>query len=260
MTIAFCCDACGRTLRANDGSQGNAVKCPACQASTVVPEELLFAEGIVDSRPVLPLSGPAPAGGITTTPPDCPACGKALSPGAVLCIECGFDLRTGDRRKTESRRFKRVWDRSLSVAARLPFSLILIGWAVFVLVERGQEFWLMELGLLVLAGAVAAPYAHVYRIAIRRNRQGELILNLEHRIFYVPIARWSVPLRRYEQALTDHIEHYDHETRRTIDTYFLDIVGPRVKDRRLYKGPDGDFMRELADALQYVAGLRISRR
>ncbi len=254
MPIDFHCDGCGRTLRGADGSQGNAVQCPACQVSTVVPVELRFAEGMVDSRPAPPpLSGPA------RTPPDCPACGKALAPGAVLCIECGFDLRTGDRRKTEHRRFKQVWDRSLSVVARLPLSLMLVGLAVSVFVRRGQAFWLVELGLLILAAAVAAPYAHVFRIAIRRNRQGEMILKREHRIFYVPVARWSVQLRRYEQAMTDHTEYYDDRTQRRIETYYLDIVGPRVKDRRLYKGPDGDFMRELADALQYVAGLRTSR-
>jgi hypothetical protein len=178
----------------------------------------------------------------------------------VLCIECGFDRRTGDCRRTARRRFRRVWDRSLSVAARLPVSLTLAGVAVSLFFTCGPEVWWLELGLVVLAVAVAAPYAHVNRIAIRRDRRGELILDLEYRVFYVPVARWSVELARYEQAMIDHAGHYDYETRREVETYYLDIVGPRVKARRLYTGPDGDFMRELADVLQYVAGLRISRR
>jgi hypothetical protein len=226
-----------------------------------VPEELLFAQGVTDSHPGSPgLRGAATAAQITTTPPDCPACGKALAAGAVLCIECGFDRRSGERRQTERRGFRRVWDRSLSVAARLPVSLTLVAVAVSLFLTRGGEIWWIELGLVVLAVAVAAPYAHVYRIAIRRDRRGQLVLDLEYRVFYVPVARWSVELARYEQAKIDHTEHYDHETGRVVETYYLDIVGPRVKDRRLYKGPDGDFMRELADVLQYVAGLRISRR
>ena len=35
------------------------------------------------------------------TSANCPSCGGALRPGAVLCIECGLDLRTGDRLTTE---------------------------------------------------------------------------------------------------------------------------------------------------------------
>lgn len=31
----------------------------------------------------------------------CPSCGKALMPGAVLCVQCGFDLRTGQKLTTE---------------------------------------------------------------------------------------------------------------------------------------------------------------
>ena len=31
----------------------------------------------------------------------CPSCGKALNSAAVLCIECGFDLRTGQKLDTE---------------------------------------------------------------------------------------------------------------------------------------------------------------
>ena len=30
-------------------------------------------------------------------PNQCPSCGKSLKPGAVLCIECGFDVRIGER-------------------------------------------------------------------------------------------------------------------------------------------------------------------
>ena len=31
----------------------------------------------------------------------CPSCGKALKPGAVICVQCGFDLRTGQKLTTE---------------------------------------------------------------------------------------------------------------------------------------------------------------
>ena len=82
------------------------VRCPACgqmalplqtrclncnaRLNEVVPVETAASDAVHAAPPV-----PPP---ITYTV--CPGCGKELSVGAVLCIECGYDLRTGRKRDT----------------------------------------------------------------------------------------------------------------------------------------------------------------
>lgn len=73
MPIVVRC-TCGKALSVKDELAGKRVRCPACKAVLEVP----------------PAERAAPARA-------CPGCGKALPPNAVICVECGYDTRTGKR-------------------------------------------------------------------------------------------------------------------------------------------------------------------
>ena len=66
---------------------GRSAKC-ACGAKLVVPTEP------PPAPPAAPIA-PAPAVEPAKSTAGCPNCGTALPPGAVLCVNCGYNLKTG---------------------------------------------------------------------------------------------------------------------------------------------------------------------
>ncbi|HPD14853.1 MAG TPA: hypothetical protein PLE19_07885 [Planctomycetota bacterium] len=82
MAIKFQCE-CGKHLSAKDGSEGKRAKCPACGRLVTVPSSGFRLEG----------GEAAPAAGAARNA--CPGCHQELAEGAVICVQCGFDLRTG---------------------------------------------------------------------------------------------------------------------------------------------------------------------
>jgi hypothetical protein len=104
MPISAAC-ACGKSVRVKDDLAGKRVKCPACGQAFVIPA----------SKPVKQVSQPSrkqnvsPAEeqfwdeGLRLAPQKasaCPACAASLPEEAVVCVQCGFDRRTGVKRQT----------------------------------------------------------------------------------------------------------------------------------------------------------------
>jgi hypothetical protein len=90
MPIEFECPSCLRDLTFDDTQAGTPVTCPnpKCRAEFTLPD---------------PAEADAPYGlGVEVV---CPGCGKGMAPDAVLCIECGYDSRTGrsHRRRVEEK-------------------------------------------------------------------------------------------------------------------------------------------------------------
>ncbi len=81
MAIKFRCE-CGKELTAKDGTEGKRAKCPACQRVLTIPSP---------SRPEEPALAPEEAGASGGL---CPNCKQPMPFEAVLCVQCGFDLRT----------------------------------------------------------------------------------------------------------------------------------------------------------------------
>jgi hypothetical protein len=80
------------------------VRCPACgQQALPLQSRCLHCNARLNE--VLPVK-PSDAVPAVLLPVDgkCPECGKELAEGAVLCIECGYDLRTGRKRTTRHAR------------------------------------------------------------------------------------------------------------------------------------------------------------
>jgi hypothetical protein len=82
MAIVVRCE-CGKKWKLPDESAGKTVSCPACRARLSIPS---------------PENPRAQAGNQgSRSAAVCPSCGGELRAEAVLCVQCGFDRRTGRR-------------------------------------------------------------------------------------------------------------------------------------------------------------------
>ncbi|MBI1830208.1 MAG: hypothetical protein HYR84_02010 [Planctomycetes bacterium] len=82
--IRFFCPECDRGLSVPPEHAGKRIKCPQCAEAIVVPSEgetALIEQAASEKTP-----------GRT-----CPSCSAALASEAVLCVQCGLDLRTGKK-------------------------------------------------------------------------------------------------------------------------------------------------------------------
>lgn len=108
------CSRCGKALQVKEELAGRKVKCPSCGMVFVVP----------------------PAGTNGTV---CPQCGAEMPPGAVLCVNCGYDARTGGTVETPPSETDA--DRE-EPRGRLKVPLLVCGAAV-ILVVLGGLVWLV---------------------------------------------------------------------------------------------------------------------
>ncbi len=94
--IKFSCPSCQQHIQADEGYTGMQVNCPTCQTSLIVPGAVA-----APTPRVLTLQAPAPppppSAQDTAQSSGCPSCGNALPHGAVLCVNCGFNLTTGKK-------------------------------------------------------------------------------------------------------------------------------------------------------------------
>ncbi len=74
MAITFKC-TCGQSLETDDEHAGKQAKCPRCGSSVTIPSPEIK-ETV------------------------CPSCGKPMEDGAVICMKCGFNKKTGRRLAT----------------------------------------------------------------------------------------------------------------------------------------------------------------
>src|SRR5688500_552666 len=87
---------CKTTLKlASAPPPGKKVRCPRCKTTFVPPAEAA-------PPPEPDAIALAPEAGKT-----CPHCQAAMAPNAVLCIECGFNLRTGQKLETVKKSAKK---------------------------------------------------------------------------------------------------------------------------------------------------------
>lgn len=108
MSIEFACPQCHRKYRVEDALAGKGAKCSQCGHHMRIPQR-------GSPEPVAADASEAGSGSwlddeLKATPPPvsqpahpatCPSCGKPMVPGAVLCIGCGYDARTGATHHTQ---------------------------------------------------------------------------------------------------------------------------------------------------------------
>jgi transcription elongation factor Elf1 len=118
------CPFCATSWRVPDNYAGGTLQCPNCGARFGIAEDGILelldeldgqngqnggtSEGLADQQPhandqreVEGATPPAPSGGTPEgtagTTRRCPSCGAQMEAGAVVCVSCGLDLRTGQR-------------------------------------------------------------------------------------------------------------------------------------------------------------------
>lgn len=74
--------ACGKVLNAPDKLAGKKAKCPGCQQVITIPAS----------------SAAAPDSAETAT---CPSCQSPAPEGSVICIQCGYNFKTGQSLTTK---------------------------------------------------------------------------------------------------------------------------------------------------------------
>jgi DNA-directed RNA polymerase subunit RPC12/RpoP len=115
MTISVQCGSCGKRFAAKEKLAGRKVKCPQCGGVLTIPKPRPAPEAALElpkpddeyavTLPPAGETGPSTAGRVSGTErapgtkPKCPSCGASLKPGAVLCVECGYDMRTGKKQE-----------------------------------------------------------------------------------------------------------------------------------------------------------------
>ncbi len=96
MPITVECGGCTKRFRANDQHAGKRGKCPSCGAVIHVPEPTppppssSTLARLLDEEMI-------PSAALSK----CPSCSQALPAGAALCVQCGHDLRTGEKLAVE---------------------------------------------------------------------------------------------------------------------------------------------------------------
>lgn len=97
MAISTSCK-CGFSFSAKDALAGKKVQCPRCQGVIQVPSKATVSSAVGSApqvnKKLLDLLDDA---GVKSTPrgPICAACGSEMDPTAVICIDCGYNVATG---------------------------------------------------------------------------------------------------------------------------------------------------------------------
>ena len=101
MAITVSC-SCGASFKAKDHLAGKRVKCPKCQgvidipaAKPVISQNVPPASSGQSANPLLDLLDEAGVKSVQTGP-TCPACAEAMAPTAVICVNCGYNVATGE--------------------------------------------------------------------------------------------------------------------------------------------------------------------
>lgn len=96
MPIPVACQ-CGQQFSAPDNLAGRTVQCPKCGAGLAIPHpqaQVAPAPNPLGGMPGVPagMDPNAAAGGV-----QCPSCFSVMPGGAVMCIECGYNVTTGEQ-------------------------------------------------------------------------------------------------------------------------------------------------------------------
>jgi len=101
--IKFSCPHCEQHIQAEDSYAGTQIACPTCSGGLVIPGSPTAPAPARVSVRVSAGAAPAQTPASVADPPSdsaasvCPSCSAALPRGAILCINCGYNLKTGQR-------------------------------------------------------------------------------------------------------------------------------------------------------------------
>jgi hypothetical protein len=201
------CRRCGRAIRKQR-------ECPDCDAADEpLPAEPAAPLPVGLSAHGMELDEPAaPADDEDDSPyvladklaPSCPKCHKDMTPGAVLCAACGFNVRTRKKAGRTYQPLARSWEADLSMQARL-------GWFA------GAQAAHLVLTLMAAADGYATPFLVAWpllalllcfvlgtyaRTDITRDTRGRVTVVVLWRFCWVPLAPRTTEVRGFEGVTT----------------------------------------------------------
>ena len=125
MAIRATCGSCNSTFNARDELAGKRVKCPKCKERMVIPSGSSAPAATVAAAPARAvdpmeaLLAEANISAVTPGGPICPDCAEPVVAGAVICVECGFNMETGKRLRTAKDQDDGAGDSGLSAAEKI---------------------------------------------------------------------------------------------------------------------------------------------
>lgn len=101
MSIKVQCTNCNAGFKAKDELAGRRVKCPKCKHAISIPKPAPKPQSVgAGYNPLLDLLEDEDVRSVSRGPV-CDNCGVEIVPGSVICIDCGYNLETGDQLETE---------------------------------------------------------------------------------------------------------------------------------------------------------------
>jgi hypothetical protein len=209
---------------------------------------------------------------------------------AVLCIDCGFNRKTGKKLKTVSQRFERHWDDgNFSLTARaitcgILFVVCVTPLLVGILVEEpGGTTSLGPLGVILLTiwTFILLPLCGTFkRVIVTRDRDSRPIVIRRWWIFFLPVSNIVTDLEGYKRLRTAANSQPETSSIILIIVLFLlcgipgliyaviragrvtvsleivpDHDGPPLPPVRVYRGSNELIMRQIGDTLQDIGGM-----
>jgi hypothetical protein len=302
MSVDFPCPECGRRLRVGPELAGKKVRCPGCRkvvpapagSTTVTPAADLVIPLLEEDPP--PPRDAIAAAPIAVVPLDlepqqgpaaehcCPGCGRFLAPDAVICVDCGYNRKTGKQLRTVSRRFERHW--YLGGFASPACVLIVVVVYLFLGLASLLADSLVAAVVLFVVGLVPAVLllGTFTRIRITRDRDGRPLVIRDRWLSFLPLSHAEIELEGYGVIHLGHQERAGDALMLGLmvclflfglcpgflvwmllfrgSTFTLEIAGehtdglaPLVKPAVLYRGPSEVKMRQIGDTLKELAEL-----
>src|SRR5262249_9621763 len=126
--------------------------------------------------------------------------------GAVICLECGYDLRIGKKRKTRVKRMERDWTPPPSLGSRVALLVVivmLVGVICFSLLMGNVHPVPLALVWLGVTGLTTLLAGWYHPLHLTRDRQGALLLTKRSHLFFVPAGATTVDLNQCEAVQID---------------------------------------------------------
>lgn len=109
MAIKVKCGSCDAGFKAKDELAGRRVKCPKCKVPLTIPAaappkpvaRAVPAAPATNHNPLLDLLDEQNIRSTSSGGPMCENCAADLEPGAIICMECGFNHQTGGKLQTD---------------------------------------------------------------------------------------------------------------------------------------------------------------
>ena len=201
-------------------------------------------------------------------PPDsrCPHCDSEMEPGAVVCIECGYNAKTGRQLKTRSKRVRFDFGSSPRTPWRLypAIGLTALGCVLFIgaaVLSRTDERHHGGVGFGIVMGLflLLSPLLGCgSTVSVTRNKRGEAILVKHTWICFYPLKARTIHLDDWEAM---YFEYWPEGNIRGDSPRYGLKLG---RDRRgkfftVYHGGDEERMKDIADAIKELTGMPFER-